>query len=362
MTRLNSKPRNFLYLNIINYVKTICIMAAAALAGLCLLGSKAAVAEGELTVYCGVPEEWCRATLQAFERKTAIKINMVRKSAGEIYAQVKAEATNPKGDVWFGGTGDTHLQAAEEGLTQEYRSPHLPQLHDWARKQAEQSNYKTVGLFAGALGFGYNNRLMEKAGGKPPQCWADLLDPRFRNEVQTSDPNASGTAYTHMATLVQLMGEDQAFSYMKKLHQNVNQYNKSGAAAAKATALGETLIGITFIDDMLAVLADGSPVTAIAPCEGTGYQIGSMSLIKGARNIENAKTFFDWALTPESQILASAEAKFFHTQSNRNTPPPARAPRLDIKLIDYDFAKFGSTLERKRLLQRWDNEIKNQPR
>ena len=29
----------------------------------------------------------------------------------------------------------------------------------------------------------------------------------------------------------------------------------------------------------------------------------------------------------------------------------------DIKLIDYDFAKFGSSAERKRLLGRWDKEI-----
>ena len=74
-------------------------------------------------MYCGVQEEWCRAMSTAFERETGIKVAMTRKSAGEIYAQLKAESSNPRGDIWWGGTGDPHLQAAEEGLTQEYESP-----------------------------------------------------------------------------------------------------------------------------------------------------------------------------------------------------------------------------------------------
>lgn len=39
-----------------------------------------------------------------FEKTTGIKVSMTRKSSGEIYAQIKAEAANPKGDVWWGGT------------------------------------------------------------------------------------------------------------------------------------------------------------------------------------------------------------------------------------------------------------------
>jgi ABC-type Fe3+ transport system substrate-binding protein len=61
---------------------------------------------------------------------------MTRKSSGETFAQVKAEATNPKGDVWWGGTGDPHLQAAEEDLTEAYESP-MRELHPWAISQAE---------------------------------------------------------------------------------------------------------------------------------------------------------------------------------------------------------------------------------
>ena len=105
----------------------------------------------------------------------------------------------------------------------------------------------------------------------------------------------------------------------------------------------------------------GGPVKVVAPCEGTGYQVGSMSIIKGARNLENARIWYDWALTPEAQVIA-AEAEFFHVQSNRNTPRPTKAPKIDVKLINYDFSKYGSADERRRLLSKWDKEVKNLPK
>ena len=64
-----------------------------------------------------------------------------------------------------------------------------------------------------------------------------------------ANPNSSGTAYTALATFVQMMGEDQAFDYLQKLHANINQYTKSGSAPIKAAAQGETVVGIVFQHD-----------------------------------------------------------------------------------------------------------------
>lgn len=334
------------------------VVAAFALAGL----STPAAAQGELTVYCSVQEEWCRPMMQAFERSTGIKVLMTRKSSGETYAQIKAESANPRGDIWWGGTGDPHLQAAEENLSEPYQSPVLPQLQPWARKQAEQSGFRTVGIYAGALGYSYNTQQLARRNAPVPRCWADLAKPEYRDEVQVADPNSSGTAYTKVATLVQLMGEDKAFAFMREMHRNVNQYTRSGAAPARAVATGESLIGITFLHDAVSQAVSGAPVQIVAPCEGTGYEIGSMSIIKGARNLANAKRFYDWALTPEAQAIA-IEAKSYQVPSNMASVVPPQSPKLaDIKLIDYDFAKFGSSAERTRLLARWDAEIRNAPR
>jgi iron(III) transport system substrate-binding protein len=332
------------------------------IAALALLVPTLAAAQGNLVLYCAPQEEWCRAMVTAFERKTGVKVAMTRKSSGELYAQVKAEATNPRGDIWWGGTGDPHLQAAEEGLTEEYRSPVMKELAPWAVKQAEQSKYRTVGVYAGVLGFGYNTEVLKRRNLPEPKCWNDLASDKYKDEVQVADPNSSGTSYTMLATLVQIYGEDKAFDFMKRMHRNINQYTRSGAAPAKAAAQGETLIGITFLHDLVTMAVGGAPLKLVAPCEGTGYEVGSMSIIKGGRNPKEARMWYDWALTPEAQGIG-VESKAYQIPSNKNAKVPPQAPRLDqTKVIDYDFAKYGSSAERKRLLSKWDKEVKALPK
>jgi iron(III) transport system substrate-binding protein len=320
-------------------------------------------AQSELVVYCSVQEEWCRAMTTSFEKATGIKVLMTSKNPGEFYAQIRAEAANPRGDVWWGGTGDPHLWAAEAGLTEEYKSPKLAELQPWAVRQAEQSKYRTVGVYASALGFTYNGQEMKKNHIPEPKCWADLLKPIYKDEIEVANPNSLGTAYTMLATLVQLMGEDNAFEYLKALHKNVNHYTKSDVAPARAAAAGEALVGITFQHDAVAAAIGGAPLVVVSPCEGTGGEIGSMSIIKGAKNMENAKKWYDWALTPEAQSI-SAQAKLsYQIPSNKNATVPPQAPKFsEIKFIDYDFAKYDEPVERKRLIAKWDNEVSTLPK
>ncbi len=264
--------------------------------------------------------------------------------------------------MWFGGTGDPHLSAAEEGLSQAYKPPALEKLQPWARKQAEAAEYKTIGVYAGVLGFGYNTELMAKKGIAPPRCWADLTTAPFRGEVQMANPNSSGTAYVMIATLVQLMGEDRAFAYLKALHPSINSYTRSGTGPIKAVARGETAASISFMHDAVTEAVAGFPVRANAPCEGTGYEVGSMSILRGARNLANARKFADWALSVEGQATGAA-TKQFQTPANVDAPLPEGAPRFaDMKFIEYDFARYGSAAERKRLIERWDREIGSLPR
>ena len=227
-------------------------------------------------------------------------------------------------------------------------------------KQWELSNRRAVGIFAGAMGFAYNTRLIAEKKLTPPKCWADLIDPRLRDEVQTSDPNASGTAYNVLATLVQIMGEDKGFNFMKSLHRNVNQYTKSGAAPAKALSLGETTIAINFMHDVVPYVLQNAPIVIVSPCEGTGYEVGSMSMVRGARNPKEAQAWYDWALTKEAQSVGPTTKTSYQVPANKDVPPLPEAPDFSkIKFIDYNFAKYGQSETRRRLLSRWDNEVKN---
>ena len=71
-------------------------------------------------------------------------------------------------------------------------------------------------------------------------------------------------------------------------------------------------------------IANGFPVKIVVPCEGTGYEVGSMSLVKGARNLDNAQKFYDWALTPAAQKIGAGTQEL-PDLANRDADPARRA-------------------------------------
>ena len=259
------------------------------------LGASAALAE-TLNVVCSNEQAWCDLMAQNFEIDTGIDVAVVRKSTGETLAQIRAEAGNPKVDVWWGGTGDPHLIAAAEDLTQPSGVDVSGQL-GWSQNMTEMSGGKAVGVHVGLLGVIYNTEVLAEKGLEPPACWRDLAKPEYLGEIQVANPNSSGTAYTELATLVQLFGEDEGFKLLAEIGRNVNQYTKSGSAPGKATARGENTIAIGFMHDMVNLKKQGFPVEIVAPCEGTGYEVGAVSIVAGTPNLEAAKKWVEYVIS-----------------------------------------------------------------
>lgn len=332
--------------------------SGALITGVLALGLSAGAATAdELNVVCGAEQDWCDLMAAAFEAETGIDVAMVRKSTGETLAQIRAEGSNPSIDVWWGGTGDPHLIAAAEGLTQPSGAD-TSQLLGWAQNMADISEGRSIGIYAGALGIAYNTELLAARGIEPPACWRDLADPRFAGEIQVANPNSSGTAYTELATLVQLFGEDEGFRLLAEIGANVNAYTRSGSAPSRAAARGETGVSIGFMHDMVKLAAEGFPLAVVSPCEGTGYEVGAVSIIAGARNLEAAQQWVAFALRADVQSR-SPEVGAFQVPSNANASVAPEAPDLEsILLIDYDFATYGSGDTRERLLARWEAEVR----
>jgi iron(III) transport system substrate-binding protein len=87
-----------------------------------------------------------------------------------------------------------------------------------------------------------------------------------------------------------------------------------------------------------------------------------MSLVRGARNLEAAKRFYEWALTPAAQEMAAA-AKQYQLPSHKAAKVDPRVPDFSkIKFIAYDHAKYGRSAERRRLIARWEKEVNALPR
>jgi iron(III) transport system substrate-binding protein len=320
-----------------------------------------AAAQQQVTALCSTDQAWCELAAKEFQAQTGIKVLQARKATGEAFAQIRAEAANPKTDLWWGGTGDPFLQAAEIGLLDAYRPAYLDDLQAWSVRQYAMSGNFVGGFYTSAIGFGWNEDVLKKKGLPAPKCWADLIAPRYKGEIETSHPGSSGTGYTIIAGLVQLMGEDAAFDYLKKLHKNVTQYTRSGTAQAKSVAQGEVGIGVSFIFGFESERQQGfTMVKSAAPC--TSYEIGGIALVKGGKNREAAKRYYDWLMSPAGQSLG-AKAASLQYPANKTFKVDPRVPTLDsVHLVKYDFERFGRAAERKRLIERWEKEVNSLPR
>jgi iron(III) transport system substrate-binding protein len=179
----------------------------------------------------------------------------------------------------------------------------------------------------------------------------------YRGEIEVANPASSGTAYTMIATILELYGEKEGWDWLRRLHLNVAQYTKSGASAINAAARGETGIGIVFLHDAITQRAAGFPIAVVAPAEGTGFEIGCVSLIHGARHPENAKRFLDWSLSKEAEELG-ARARAYQSPSNRAAAPPPGGPNLaELKLLQYEYSKYAKKEMRERILGRFEAEV-----
>lgn len=333
------------------------------LAGVWFVLAGTAMAQEKVLVLYGSPDrDWVAAVAAKFEKDTGIKVQWIRASSNEMYARIEAEKANPKGDVWFGGTGDPHFDAALKGLTEPYCTPMMSELREGLRDPI--GGCRTLGLYAGPLGWAVNEGLLKKLGKPMPNTWDDLAKPDYKGLIAVANPNTSGTAYTELVTILLMKGEDKGWDYLAKLHKNTSQYTKSGSAPGQLAGRGEVAIAIVFLHDAVMYAEEGFPVKPVAPADGTGYEIGGLSLIKGAPHMANAKKFIDWALTPDVQGIAK-DFRSFQLQSNKKTPLPSVVTKHgvdfeSVKTIKYDF--LWASQNRARILKKWSEEIFSQSR
>lgn len=322
-------------------------------------GGAAAKDSGVVHVVCGATEDWCAATTKKFTESTGVKADFVRLSSGEALARIKAGKGNAEFDVWYGGPADGYAAAGDEGLLEPYVSPNASAIPD-KYKDAQGS---WTGVYVGALGFCSNSKLLAERGTAVPDSWTDLLDPKLAKDIGIAHPSTSGTAYTALWTQVQLAGGDEgkALDYMRKLHPNVLQYTKSGAAPGQMTARGEVAVGIIFAHDCVATMEEGFPDLRVSfPAEGTGYETGGVALVKNAKNPDSGKKFVDWALTTEAQEVGPT-VKAYQFPTNPNAKVSGKVvPLGGIKMVEYDAVTAGKA--KSALNKRFDAEVAQAPK
>lgn len=324
-----------------------------------LFTAQTAQAEGKLTVYCTVQNHVCESMTKKFAQKYNVETQFIHGGTGTIFGRIKAEKANPQADIWYGGTIEPHYQAGQLGLLEAYRSPKqaeiLPQFKNLI--ESRKGDFTSI-VYMLVLGFGVNTEKLQKLGMEAPKKWADLLDPRLKGEVQLPDPRSSGTTYTIIATLISLWGEEKTFAFLKQLDQNISQYVKSSLVTANLSR-GESATTVGFVHSYATEKEKGASVETVLPEDGVGYALGGASILKGARNLDNAKLFMDWVLSKEAQEIPWREHGVYQIPTNINAEIAPQSVKLDgVKLVELDYDRFGSSEEGKRLIDKWLAEVK----
>jgi len=308
--------------------------------------------KGELNLLCTPQQIWCEGMKKEFEAKyPGVTVNYVRLSSGESLTRLRNEKANPQFDIWWGGPIDSFIAAKAEGLLEPYKSPGQANIIDPKLMMDQDPNPQWVGIYVGSLGFATNTK---QTAIKPPTSFDDLIKPEMKGQIIIAHPASSGTSYTFMCTILQIKGEQAGWDYMKKFASNVLFWTKSGAAPVQNVGLGEAAVGVVFSHDIVAGIEDQKlPLALSFPAEGTGYEIGGMGIVKGAKHPDLAKAWYDWALEAKTQELGK-KYQAYQGLTVKGAQPP-KPELLQVKLINYDFDYCGKN--KKAFVDKFSNEI-----
>lgn len=327
-----------------------------------ILGCFSAVAEemdwralegGELRIYVGCDEVHGAAVARAFEEKTGIKTSFVRFSGNECYNRILEERDDPQADVWYGGTWDPYIAAANQGLLYAYSG-------------FEHAPYKSVnygigepywfGIYSGYIGFICDMDALANGNVAAPTSWEDLTKPEYAGMLCMANPHATGTGVMTVSILIQRYGEDRARELLAAMDANMASYANTGSNVTATIAAGEAAIGIGFLHTGLKYIQDGyENLRLFAPSDGTGYEVGGTAIIEGTKNLDAAKLFLAFAMSPECQEIGQSVGalQFLTVEGARNPESAQLLIDMGINLIDYNSVWTGENKD--HIIEVWNS-------
>ena len=320
----------------------------------------ASATAGSITVYTAIEDDQIEGYLAGFKSAYPdIDVNIVRDSTGIVTAKLLAEQDNPQADVVWGLAASSLVLADQKGLLEPYAPAGLEKVE--ARFRDPQNPPRWIGIDAWISAFCVNTVEVEAKGLPIPESWEDLTDPVYKGHLVMPNPASSGTGFLSVSSLLQLKGEEGGWQYLDGLHDNIAQYTHSGSKPCKLAGAGEYPIGISFGYRAVKQKNDGEPIEPVFPQEGSGWEMEANALIKKDNIKPAAKTFLDWAITPE--ISEKYAKSYAITAVKTDVPVPAGFPADPIaQLAENDFNWAAEN--RDRILEEWTNRYdgKSEPK
>lgn len=327
------------------------LMKSSMMAVLLALGATAAMAQDRirLEVYSTLETENLNDFKKAFEAENRdIEILWNRDSTGVITARVLAEQGVQRGDAIWGLAVTSMLLLDKRGLLEPYAPKNLANIKPAFRDPADPPAW--VGMEAWVAAVCFNTVEAAKLGLPKPASWFDLLDPRFKGRLTMPHPASSGTGYFHVSAWIQMFGEDKAWAFMDKLHDNIAIYEHSGTRPCRHAASGEFPLGISYELAAANARQKGAPIEGLVMKEGGGWDMDAAAILRGTKKPEAARRLMDFAASRKAnELYASFVSQVAMPGIASNIPDyPAGVAESMIK---NDFA--WASANRTRILEEW---------
>lgn len=307
-------------------------------------------ATGGITIYTALEDDQLSEYLPLFQKEYPdIKVNKVRDSTGVVTAKLLAEKDNPTADVVWGLAASSLLVADKQGMLEPYAPKGLDAVQPMFRDSQNPPHW--VGIDAWESAFCVNTVEAGKKNLPIPQSWADLIKPEYKGQIVMSNPASSGTGFLSVSVILQMMGDAEGWKYLDALHENIAQYVHSGSKPCKLAGSGEYAIGISFGYRAVKQKNGGEPIQPVFPKEGSGWDVEANALVKKANINPAAKTFLDWAISPE---ISKKYAKNFPlTAVKTDVPIPAGFPEDPLKQLSTKNDLKWAAANRDTILAEW---------
>ncbi|MBS0549162.1 MAG: putative 2-aminoethylphosphonate ABC transporter substrate-binding protein [Proteobacteria bacterium] len=302
-----------------------------------------------LQVYSTLEVEHIADFKKAFEAENRdVEIVWLRDATGVLTARILAEQNAQRGDAIWGLAVTSAMQLKARGLLEPYAPKNVEALRPAFRDTSDPPHYTGMEGWVAAVCF--NKIEGQKLGLAKPTSWFDLLDPRYKGKIAMPHPASSGTGYFHVSAWIQMWGEEKAWAFMDKLHENIAVYDHSGSQPCKQSATGEFPIGISAETSAADVIAKGAPIEALLMKEGGGWEMDTAAILKGTKSLSAAQRLMDFAASRKANELY---AHFVSQVALPGVPSniPGYPAGVAESMIKNDFA--WASANRARILAEW---------
>ena len=290
----------------------------------------AAQGGGDLVIYSPNSEGLLNATIPLFEEKYGVNVELIQAGTGELVKRIQSEKNDPYADVLFGGSWSQMY--TNEDLWEPYVSANDANVIDAYKNKC---GFITGNVLDGSVLI-VNTDLI---GDIKIEGYEDLLNPALKGKIATADPANSSSAFAHLTNMLLAMGgyeDDKAWQYVHDLFENVDgKICESSSGVYKGVADGEYVVGLSYEDPCAQLVLDGAPVKIVYMKEGTVFLPASATIIKGAKNMDNAKLFIDFILSEEVQNIWGSTLTNRPVMKDAATND-AMTPMADINVIEED--------------------------